>query len=200
MKVLAKYKLFLHSKKCEFDKQQIKYLSLVILEDQVKINPMKVAKVHNWPTLQSHTKLQVFCDFYQQFICRFPTIAYFIFNLTYNNNTWTQTIDQKTVFNALNTTVTFVSILAFLDTTTLFHIKADSSDYITKAVLSKKSKINDKQHLVVFFSKSLFSAKHNYKIHNKKILAIIQTVRCMLGQLDRRVKYFESPGNPKSIV
>jgi len=33
LKVLAKHKLFLHSEKCEFNKQQIEYLRLVILED-----------------------------------------------------------------------------------------------------------------------------------------------------------------------
>ena len=43
MEVLAKYKLFLCPEKCEFDK----YLGLVILEDQVKINLMKIARFYN---------------------------------------------------------------------------------------------------------------------------------------------------------
>ena len=33
MEVLTKYKLFLYPKKYEFDRQQIEYLGLVILED-----------------------------------------------------------------------------------------------------------------------------------------------------------------------
>jgi len=45
IKVPAKYKLFLYSKKYEFDKLQIKYLDWVILEDQVEINFVKVAEV-----------------------------------------------------------------------------------------------------------------------------------------------------------
>jgi len=45
IKVLAKHKLCLHFKKCKFDKQQIEYLSRVILEDQVKINSVKIARV-----------------------------------------------------------------------------------------------------------------------------------------------------------
>lgn len=96
IEVLAKHKLFLHSKKCEFDKQQIKYLGLVILKDQVKINSIKVARVHDWPTLQSHTKLQVFYDFtnfYQQFIYEFPTIACSLLDLIINNSTQTQIAD-----------------------------------------------------------------------------------------------------------
>ena len=45
LKVLARHKLFLHPKKCKFDKQQIKYLELVILEDQVAIDFVKTARV-----------------------------------------------------------------------------------------------------------------------------------------------------------
>ena len=40
LEVLVEYKFSLHSKKCELDKKYIKYLDLVILEDQVKIDPM----------------------------------------------------------------------------------------------------------------------------------------------------------------
>lgn len=43
--VLVKHKLFLCPKKCEFDKQWIKYLGLVILENQVVIDFIKIAEV-----------------------------------------------------------------------------------------------------------------------------------------------------------
>jgi len=45
LEVLAKYKLSLYPKKCEFDKQWIEYLGLIISQDQVKIDPIKVARV-----------------------------------------------------------------------------------------------------------------------------------------------------------
>jgi len=45
MEVLTKHKLFLYPEKYEFDRQQIEYLGLVILEDQVKMSPIKVAGV-----------------------------------------------------------------------------------------------------------------------------------------------------------
>jgi len=44
MEVLVKYKLFLHLIKYKFNKQQIKYLGLVILEYQVEINLVKIAR------------------------------------------------------------------------------------------------------------------------------------------------------------
>lgn len=45
IEVLTKYKLFLYPKKYKFDKWQIKYLDLAILEDWVEMNLIKVAEV-----------------------------------------------------------------------------------------------------------------------------------------------------------
>jgi len=45
LQVLKENKLFLCLEKCEFYKQQIKYLGLVILENEVFIDLVKVAEV-----------------------------------------------------------------------------------------------------------------------------------------------------------
>jgi len=45
LQVLKKNKLFLHPEKCEFCKQQIEYLGLVISENKVSMDPVKVAGV-----------------------------------------------------------------------------------------------------------------------------------------------------------
>ena len=57
LEVLAKYMLYLCLEKYEFDKLCIKYLSLVILEDQVKIDPIKIVRVCNWLILVNCIKL-----------------------------------------------------------------------------------------------------------------------------------------------
>jgi len=64
MEVLAKHKLFLCLEKCEFNRQQIECINLVISENQVKMNSVKIARVCDWPTLQNHTELQAFPNFY----------------------------------------------------------------------------------------------------------------------------------------
>jgi len=63
LEILAKYKLYLCLEKCEFDRSYIKYLSLVILENQVKIDPIKVARVHGWLILANYIELQIFLGF-----------------------------------------------------------------------------------------------------------------------------------------
>jgi len=45
LQVLKENKLFLRLEKCEFYKQQIEYLGLVISENEVSIDPVKVAGV-----------------------------------------------------------------------------------------------------------------------------------------------------------
>lgn len=61
--IITKHKLFLHPEKCKFDEWWIKYLGLVILEDQVKIDFIKIARIQNWPTLKNCNKLQDFLGF-----------------------------------------------------------------------------------------------------------------------------------------
>jgi len=51
LEVLVEHKLFLHPEKCEFHRKRIEYLGLVISENKVKMDPVKVAGVHNWPIL-----------------------------------------------------------------------------------------------------------------------------------------------------
>jgi len=46
LEILAEHKLFLHPEKCEFHQKQIEYLGLVILENKVAMDPVKVARVH----------------------------------------------------------------------------------------------------------------------------------------------------------
>jgi len=45
LEVLTEHKLFLHPKKCKLNKPHIEYLGLVISEDQVKIDLIKVARL-----------------------------------------------------------------------------------------------------------------------------------------------------------
>ena len=124
MEVLAKHKLFLCPEKYKFDKQQIKYPGLVIAQDQVEMDLVKVAGVCDWSVSHNNsTDLQTFLDFtnfYSRFICDFLNIAHSLFNLTGSNNIWTWTATQKNFFDALKTAITLALVLVFSDTSTLF--------------------------------------------------------------------------------
>jgi len=92
LEVLAEHKLFQCPKKYEFNKTHIKNLGLIILEDWVEIDSIKIAEVHNWSILTTYTNLQVFLsftNFYQKFIYRFLNISHFLFNVIGSKSTWT---------------------------------------------------------------------------------------------------------------
>ena len=83
--------MFLCLEKYEFHQRQIEYLGLVILENKVAMDPVKVTRVPNWPTLENWTDVQAFIgfvNFYRHFIQDFLTIARPLFNLTRSNKTW----------------------------------------------------------------------------------------------------------------
>jgi len=71
LEVLAEHKLFLCPEKCEFHRKQIEYLGLVISENKVEMDPVKVAGVRDWPTPEIRTDVQAFIgfvNFYHRFI------------------------------------------------------------------------------------------------------------------------------------
>jgi hypothetical protein len=56
-----------------------------------------------------------------------------------------------------------------------FTLYTDASDYTTSAILKQDNAL-EHSHLVAFYSKSLQLAEHNYKIHDKELLAIIHAL------------------------
>jgi len=91
LEILTEHKLFLCSEKCEFHRKQIEYLGLVISENKVAMDPVKVAGVHEWPIPENQTDVQAFVgfvNFYHRFIQDFSTIAQPLFNLTRSDHTW----------------------------------------------------------------------------------------------------------------
>jgi len=83
---------------------------------------------------------------------------------------------EQVAFEDLKTAVTTAPVLMSPQDSEPFQIEADSLDFATRAVLSQQSTMDRKWHPVAFYSKSLSSMEQNYKIHNKKMLAIIRTL------------------------
>jgi hypothetical protein len=63
LELLQKHQLFLKPDKCEFEKTKIEYLGLIISHNSVKMDPVKVAGVAEWPTPTSKKEVQSFLGF-----------------------------------------------------------------------------------------------------------------------------------------
>ena len=129
-------KLFLCPEKCEFCKEQIECLGLVILENEVSIDPVKVAGVQEWSTPENKTDVQAFLgfmNFYQRFIRDFFVKARPFFDLTCSEQVWTWSRKEQVAFEDLKT------VLVSPQESDFFWIEVDSSDFTTGAVLSQLS-------------------------------------------------------------
>ena len=69
LEILTEHKLFLHLEKCEFHQKQIEYLGLVISENKVVIDPVKVTGVCEWPIPENWTNVQAFIGFINFYHC-----------------------------------------------------------------------------------------------------------------------------------
>ena len=133
LEVLVEHKLFLHPEKCEFHQKQIEYLRLVISENKVVMDSVKVARVHDWPTLENQTDVQAFIDFinfYHHFNQDFSTIARPLFDLTHSDQAWNWDTKEQEAFERLKIAVTTALVLVSPQDLEPFHIEADSSDFV----------------------------------------------------------------------
>jgi len=87
MELLQKNNLFLKPKKCEFEKTEVEYLRVIISQNSVKMDPVKVAGVMEWPIPSNRKEVQSFLgftNFYCRFIQGFSHLARPLFNLTHS--------------------------------------------------------------------------------------------------------------------
>jgi len=179
LEILTEHKLFLHPEKCEFHQKQIEYLGLVISENKVAMDPVKVTGVREWPIPENRTDVQAFIgfvNFYCRFIQDFSTIARPLFNLTRSDQAWNWGTKEQEAFKCLKMAVTTALILVSSQDSEPFCIEANSSDFASGDVLSQQLPGEEKWHPVAFYSKSLSPVERNYEIHDKEMLAIIRTL------------------------
>ena len=60
LEILVEHKLYLCLEKCEFQKEHIEYLGLVVSGNEVSMDSIKVAGVQEWPTLENQTDIEAF--------------------------------------------------------------------------------------------------------------------------------------------
>lgn len=178
LEILERNDLYLKAEKCEFEKEKIEYLGLIISQDKIEMDPVKIEGVAKWPEPTNVKEVQSFLgfvNFYRRFIQDFANIARPLHELTRKNVVWRWSSRQKEAFEALKHKVTSSPILIFPDDHKPYKLEADSSNYATGAVLSQEGS-DGKWHPVAFLSRSLSEVERNYEIHDKEMLAIIRAL------------------------
>ena len=197
--------LYLKPEKCEFHKKEVEYLGVIVGNGQVKMDPVKVKGLTDWPQPTKVKELRSFLGFgnyYKDFIPNYSLIARPLHDLTQKNQQWNWGIRQQTSFNTLKKLFTSYPVLRNADYDKRFILTTDASAYAIGATLQQDFK--DGRHPVAYFSKSLLPAERNYNIYDRELLSIIYAIKAfrymLLGakhkiliQSDHNnLKYFKS--------
>jgi hypothetical protein len=84
--------LFLKPEKCKFHQTEVEYLGVIIGHSKVKMDPIKVKDVTDWPipsTVKEVCSFLGFCNFYRTFIPHFSDITRPLNDLTCKGRAWT---------------------------------------------------------------------------------------------------------------
>jgi hypothetical protein len=178
LQILKDNNLYLKPDKCVFEVKKIEFLGLILSENQMEMDPIKIEGVRGWPEPRKVKELQSFLgfiNFYRRFIEDFSRIARPLHNLTRKDTKWEWKETHQKAFDDLKERVTSAPILTQPDVSRPFKLETDASDFATGAVLSQLCE-DEKWRPVGFLSKSLNDTERNYQIYDKELLSVIRAL------------------------
>jgi len=159
----------------------VEFLEYVIGKDGIKMSEEKVETVLNWKTPNSPMEVQSFlgfANFYRHFIREYSRVARPLTELTKRSEKggWAWNEEAEKAFQDLKKRFTTAPILAHFDPGKPVIIETDASDFAIGAVLSQRDEENC-LHPIAFHSCKFQPAEINYKIHDKKLLAVVDAFK-----------------------
>ncbi len=161
--------------KCKFHVQEISFLELLLFIEKLKMNFWKIQAVVEWSTSTNLTQMQFFidfCNFYRRFIKNFSKIVQSIIQLTQKEMIFEWNYACQMIFDHMKKWMIKAFILRHFDQNRKTILEIDSFNYVNDDILSQ---YDDKEtlHSMIYYSKNRSFAECNYKIYDKKLLAII---------------------------
>ena len=168
--------LYAKMEKCVFHTTQVDFLGYIISNDGLIMDPKKVQTIIDWKIPRSVRDIQCFLGFanyYRIFIKDFSRVAAPLTRLTGKDKfQWNE--EAEAAFEALRTLFVSAPILYRVDFSKAFFMETDASDFALGAVLSQMG-TDDKLHPIAFHSRKFSAAEINYEIHDKELLAIVDS-------------------------
>ncbi len=117
-----------------------------------------------------------FANFYKHFIKKYFKIISSLTNLTRKNISFMWTEKAEEAFKKLKKLFISQSVLIMFKSEKLIMLKMNTSDEAIEACINQSD--NKRHlHLIAFYSRKLTDAELNYEIHNKKLLAIVNSFK-----------------------
>src|SRR6202522_3523501 len=170
--------LFLKALKCEFNKTRVEYLGMIIEEEKMAMDPIKLGGIRDWPiptTVKQVRSFLGFGNFYKRFIHRFSELARPLNDLTKKDKKFEWTNECQDAFDTLKKKFTEEPVLMIPDHSRPFQIESDASKVATGAVLTQLDSNGDR-HPCSFISKTFSPTERNYEIYDRELLGVIRAL------------------------
>jgi len=159
--------LFLKPEKCHFHKDKVEYLGVIVGKGQVKIDPVKVQGIMDWPIPTNLHEVRSFLGFgnyYKDFIANYSCITRPLHDLIKKSTQWHRDELQYTAFETLKELFTSYPVLRNPDPTKCYILDTNASKYAVGATISQQ--FSDRHHPIAYYLKSLLPAECNYDIYD----------------------------------
>ena len=156
LEVLQKNDLFLKPSKCEFYKQKIGFLGMIVKHRKITMEPSKLKGISEWPvptTVKQVCSFLGFGNFCRKFIRKYLEITRPLNDLLKKDHPFNWTPETQKAFLELKRRFTEEPVLMMPDPTRPFQIESDASKYASGAVLTQTDGNGDR-HPCSFISKT----------------------------------------------
>jgi hypothetical protein len=159
----------------------VEYLGVIISEDSIAMDPIKVQGVKNWKrpiTLKEVRAFLGFLNFYRMYIRNFSMLAAPLNALIAHcakGGKFYWNDELEAAFNALVDAVCTAPVLRQPRFEDQFTIDCDASAYAIGAVLQQGDE-KGKLHPVAFLSRTLDATQRNWDIYDKELFAVVHAL------------------------
>ena len=176
LKIVEKQNLCFKQSKYDFNMEEIPILGVIGGKGQIKMEQEKIKAMKEWKTptrVKDVESFIRFTNFYQCFIHNFSHTARPLNELK-GKKKWKWEEEHQKAFEELKEKITSQPVLSLSRREGKFRVETDVSDHAIRGVLFQEQ--DGKWKPIAFLSRTMQLAEQNYKIYNKELLAIVETL------------------------
>ncbi|GKE70234.1 putative reverse transcriptase domain-containing protein, partial [Tanacetum coccineum] len=144
LELLTKEKLYAKFSKCEFWLQEVHFLSHVVNQSGIHVDPSKIEAVKNWKDPTTPSEVRSFlglAGYYRRFIANFFKIVKPLTSLTQKNQKYELDEEQEAAFQTLKNNLCDAPVLSLPDGVEDFVVYCDASNQGLGCVLMQKDTV-----------------------------------------------------------
>ena len=170
--------LKLKMSKCEFLKNEVKYLGHLVSPSGIKPDPSKVEAIQELEPPTDVRGIRSFIGltgYYRRFISNYAKIAKPLTELTKKNRRFIWTADCQQSFETLRRALTESPILAFPDVNKPYKLYTDASSYAIGSALVQETEMGER--VIQYLSHQLNETQQRWPTIEKEAYAIVYSVQ-----------------------